>query len=110
MFILELAIFKVAVPAKGGNCISRVLRIKQRKDKGTEKLAALHRELKYFVSFLVQPVVKKELYSKHWLMLFKKQMQSWVSQEFCFNFFPLRTPSDKLQYYYLLSGFYNFRS
>lgn len=65
VFTLEPAIFKVTVPAKGGNCVSEVLGIKQRKEKGTEKVAALQRELKYFLSFLVQSVVKKELYSKH---------------------------------------------
>lgn len=65
MFTLEQAIFKVTVPAKGGNCASEVVGIKQRKEKGTEKVAALQRELKYFVSFLEQSVVKKELYSKH---------------------------------------------
>lgn len=53
VFILELAISKVTVPANGGNCISRVLGIKQRKEKGTEKVTALQRELKCFVSFLV---------------------------------------------------------
>lgn len=65
VFTLEPAIFKVTVPAKGGNCVSEVLGIKQREEKGTEKVAALQRELKYFVSFLVQSVVKRELYSKH---------------------------------------------
>lgn len=65
VFTLDPAIFKVTVPAKGGNCVSEVLGIKQRKEKSTEKVAALQRELKYFVSFLVQPVVKKEFYGKH---------------------------------------------
>lgn len=48
VFILELAIFKVAVPAKGGNCISRVLGIKQRKEKGTEKVAAFTQRAQMF--------------------------------------------------------------
>lgn len=65
VFTLEPAIFKVTVSAKGGNCVSEVLGIKQRKEKGTEKVAALQREIKYFVSFLVHSEVKKELYSKH---------------------------------------------
>lgn len=48
VFILELAIFKVTVPAKGGNCISRVPGIKQRKEKGTEKVAAFTQRAQMF--------------------------------------------------------------
>lgn len=99
VFILEPAIFKVTVPAEGGNRLSRVLGIKQRKEKGTEKVAALQRVLKCFVSFLVQSTVKKELYSKHLTYVFlKKWMQFWISQEILFNFSPPGIPSDKLQY------------
>lgn len=58
MFILEPTIFKVTVLAEGGNCISRVSGIKQRKEKNTEKVA-LNREFKCFVSFLVQSVARK---------------------------------------------------
>lgn len=68
VFILELAIFKVTVPAKGGNCISRVPGIKQRKEKGTEKVAAFTQRAQMFC-FLPCSVCskkkKKEFYSKH---------------------------------------------